>query len=75
MKARAAADAKKKDQEELHRKRNLEDAAKQQEEEAKRRKFTVLWILEEKSGRLEPVGLALVTNKQIWLPGSGELTL
>ena len=37
--------------------------------------ISVLWILEKKSGRLEPVGLALVTNKQICLPGSGELIL
>ena len=35
----------------------------------------VLWVVEEKSGRLEPAGLALVTNKQICLPGSGELIL
>ena len=35
----------------------------------------VMCILKETSGRLEPAGLALVTNKQIWLPGSGELTL
>ena len=37
--------------------------------------ISVLWILEEKSCRLEPAGLALVTNKQICLPGSGELCL
>ena len=35
----------------------------------------VLWILKETPGRLEPAGLALVTNKQICLPGSGELCL
>ena len=37
--------------------------------------ISVLWIVKNKSGRLEPVGLALVTNKQICLPGSGELIL
>ena len=37
--------------------------------------ISVLWVLGEIFGRLDPVGLALVTNKQIWLPGSGELTL
>ena len=37
--------------------------------------ISVLWILEEKSCRLEPAGLALVTNKQICLPGIGELCL
>ena len=35
----------------------------------------VLWILKETPGRLEPAGLALVTNKQLLLPGSGEITL
>ena len=37
--------------------------------------ISVLWVLGENFGRLDPVGLALVTNKQICLPGSGELIL
>ena len=37
--------------------------------------ISVLWVLEKKSARLDPVGLALVTNKQILLPGSTELVL
>ena len=37
--------------------------------------ISVLWVLGEKFGRLEPVGLALVTNKQIYLPAKWELIL
>ena len=37
--------------------------------------ISVLWVLKKRSARLEPVGLALVTNKQILLPGSEELIL
>ena len=37
--------------------------------------ISVLWVLEKKSARLDPVGLALVTNKQLVLHGSGELIM
>ena len=37
--------------------------------------ISVLWVLGEKFGRLEPVGLALLTNKQIYLPAKWELIL
>ena len=36
---------------------------------------SVLWILRVSSAKLEPSGLAVVTNKQMLLLGSGELCL